>query len=102
MLKENKNPSFAGLMTFVLGFLLFAVPCASAQNKSAPSEQERYKHAADYSKKFRGLSFLIIKGDKVVFEEYQNGHTAETPWMLASGTKSFAAYWQSPRTKTNF
>jgi CubicO group peptidase (beta-lactamase class C family) len=31
-----------------------------------------------------------MKGGKVVFEEYQNGHQADTPWPLASGTKSFS------------
>ena len=31
-----------------------------------------------------------MKGDRTVFEEYQNGHNAETPWILASGTKSFS------------
>ena len=31
----------------------------------------------------------MIKGDKIVFEDYQNGSTANTPNFLASGTKSF-------------
>lgn len=52
-------------------------------------EQARYQLAANYSRDFRGLSILVMKGDKVVFEQYDNGHNAEMPHMLASGTKSF-------------
>ncbi len=63
---------------------------ADAQSKPAITEADRYKLAAEYSREFRGLSVLIMKGDKVVFEEYQNGHSADKPWMLASGTKSFS------------
>lgn len=73
--------------------LLFAIAlqsgAATAQNRQLP-EQERYRLAADYSRKFRGLSVLVIKGDKIVFEEYQNGFTANDSHQLASGTKSFS------------
>lgn len=64
-----------------------------AQIRPAPAETKRnvgFQAAADYSRSTRGLAVLILKNDKVVFEEYQNGHSAETAWMLASGTKSFA------------
>lgn len=54
------------------------------------SETERYRLAADYSQQNRGVSVLVMKGDKIVFEEYQNGRTADQPWILASGTKSFS------------
>lgn len=63
---------------------------AYAQLKPAVTEAERFKLAAAYSNEFRGLSVLVLKGDKVVFEAYQNGHSSEKPWMLASGTKSFS------------
>lgn len=63
---------------------------ARAQTNPAAGEQQRYKLAAEYSERFRGLSVLVMKGDKIVFEEYQNGHSADRPWMLASGTKSFS------------
>jgi len=46
--------------------------------------------AADYSRASRGVSVLVMKGDKIVFEDYQNGHQADEPWLLASGTKSFS------------
>ncbi|NOT46867.1 MAG: serine hydrolase [Acidobacteria bacterium] len=71
--------------------IFFAAGCnARAQSKPVTGEMQRYKLAAAYSEQFRGLSVLVMKGDKVVFEEYQNGHSAERPWMLASGTKSFS------------
>lgn len=49
-----------------------------------------FKAGAEYSSNARGLSVLVMKGDKIIFEDYQNGHSAETPRMLASGTKSFS------------
>lgn len=62
----------------------------SAQNSKTLTETERYKLAAQYSSENRGRAVLVMKGEKIVFEEYQNGHAAETAWFLASGTKSFA------------
>ncbi len=69
--------------------LLTLVSCTLAQN-ALISERQRFELAAEYSRESRGLSVLVLKGDKVVFEDYQNGHTADRPWMLASGTKSFS------------
>ncbi|MGH9900696.1 MAG: serine hydrolase domain-containing protein, partial [Pyrinomonadaceae bacterium] len=56
----------------------------------ANTERARYESAADYSERTRGLSVLVMKGGRAVFEQYQNGHAADTPHMLASGTKSFS------------
>lgn len=61
-----------------------------AQSTAARAEQQRFRLAADYSRENRGLSVVVLKGDKIVFEEYQNGHSADRPWILASGTKSFS------------
>ncbi|MGH9947705.1 MAG: serine hydrolase domain-containing protein [Pyrinomonadaceae bacterium] len=73
-------------------FLLFGLLAliSIAQTAKKPTADSPFNAAAAYSSKFRGLSVLVMKGDKVVFEEYQNGHSSETPWMLASGTKSFS------------
>lgn len=71
-----------------LSAILFSDCAMYAQSK--PQIIDNYGLAAEYSKEFRGLSVLVMKGDKVVFEEYQNGHSAETAHMLASGTKSFS------------
>lgn len=71
-----------------LFLLVFLVNCSSHAQTKAVSNS--YSLAADYSRQYRGLSVLIMKGGKIVFEEYQNGHSADAPWMLASGTKSFS------------
>lgn len=75
-------------------FITFAIVIAAATSCFAQTtsltEDQRFKLAADYSREHRGLSVLVMKGDKIVFEDYQNGHHADEPWMLASGTKSFS------------
>lgn len=68
--------------------VIFTVSNSFAQKTL--SETERYKLAADYSRQNRGVSVLVMKDDKIVFEEYQNGRSADQPWILASGTKSFS------------
>ena len=78
--------SFAIILTLVA-----LLGCRVNAQKSGPlSETDRFRLAADYSRDHRGLSVLVMRGDKVIFEDYQNGHTADTPWILASGTKSFS------------
>lgn len=74
---------------YALFFALISLGC-SVGAQTSDSKPSPYRSAADYSREARGLSILVMKGDKVVFEEYHNGHDAESPWMLASGTKSFA------------
>ena len=86
----NKTLSFIALVAFIGGAVFANVSCVSAQNKVTTGEQERYRLAADYSKQFRGLSVLIMKGSKIVYEEYQNGFQADDAHQLASGTKSFS------------
>jgi CubicO group peptidase (beta-lactamase class C family) len=78
-------------LLFAIIFLIFLGGCsAKAQNKVVLTEQERFRLAADYSKSTRGVSVLVMKGDKIIFEEYQNGHESDEAWFLASGTKSFS------------
>jgi CubicO group peptidase (beta-lactamase class C family) len=79
--------------------LLAGVPGAWAQApaKAAPTataapdagELARFNKAADYSAKLDGHAVLIQRGGRVIFERYDNGHTADRPHPLASGTKSF-------------
>ena len=72
-------------------FVISSFGCRTFAQTAKPStEAERFKLAAEYSSQNRGVSVLVMKGDKVVFEDYQNGHEATAPWMLASGTKSFS------------
>ncbi len=71
---------------------LNAAPSNAQPNITTPliaKEQDRFHLAAEYSRQYKGLSVLIMKGGQVVFEEYQNGHDANKSHMLASGTKSF-------------
>lgn len=69
--------------------VLISVGAAAAQTKPALTEKQRFELASAYSQSNKGVSVLVIKGDKIVFEDYQNGNTATTPNFLASGTKSF-------------
>jgi len=91
-----KKQICAILSAFVLLFSIYSnISFAQKYTTSKSSETAKvtdanFKLATDYSKQMRGLSVLVMKGDKIIFEEYQNGHTAETAHMLASGTKSFS------------
>jgi CubicO group peptidase (beta-lactamase class C family) len=78
---------FAGL---VISLACLSACSVSAQQENASADGWKFRPAADYSRDTRGLSVLVMKGGKIVFEEYQNGHSAERSWMLASGTKSFS------------
>lgn len=54
-----------------------------------PDEMSRYRAAADYSVANGGEAVLVLRGQTIVFEEYDRGWTAERPHHLYSGTKSF-------------
>lgn len=69
--------------------IFVCVASVAAQIKPAQTEKQRFDLAAAYSRANKGVSVLVMKGDKIIFEDYQNGATANTPNFLASGTKSF-------------
>lgn len=48
-----------------------------------------FRAAAAYSAQRRGVSMLVLRGGRVVFEDYPNEGAPERAWELASGTKSF-------------
>ncbi len=77
---------------FLVIFLLYPLAVFQACSALAqkPASKSNYELAANYSAEARGLSMVVMKGDKIVFEQYQNGHSANTPHLLASGTKSFS------------
>jgi CubicO group peptidase (beta-lactamase class C family) len=79
------------LRSLVLPLVIILLVSIFAPGQTGPklTEKQRFELAAEYSRRTRGLSVLVIKGDAVVFEEYQNGHAAGEPWVLFSGTKSF-------------
>lgn len=75
-------------LIFVTAFLQLATGSLLAQT-NVQTEKQRFELAAAYSRDNRGVSVLVMKGDKIVFEEYQNGRTSDQANILASGTKSF-------------
>jgi CubicO group peptidase (beta-lactamase class C family) len=62
--------------------LLVAAPAGQSLDAEA---------AAAYSDKHGGLAVLVYRDGELEFERYQNGHTADEPQHLFSGTKSFAS-----------
>lgn len=80
------------LITFLMAALMItqSAELSTSNPTQITAGQEQYKRAADYSAQYRGLSLLVMKNGKVVFEQYNNGHSAQTEHMLASGTKSFS------------
>lgn len=55
-----------------------------------PFTADSLRSAADYLKDRNGHAMLVYYRDKLVFEEYFNGWSADKPHRLASGTKSFS------------
>ncbi|WP_164929310.1 serine hydrolase domain-containing protein [Gloeobacter violaceus] len=62
-----------------------APPAALAQ-----AVQTDYRRAADYAAAYGGVGLLVIRGERIVYEQFAPGRSADTPHLLASGTKSFA------------
>ena len=48
-----------------------------------------FRAAADYSAAHDGVSFLVMQGGEIIFEDYANGGGRDVAWITASGTKSF-------------
>lgn len=55
----------------------------------APIDAERYRAAAEYSRKHAGLALLVIKDNTILFEETENGFERDRAHHLWSGTKTF-------------
>ena len=56
----------------------------------APDALARYRLASDYSRTRGGVALVVVDGDKVVFEDDENGARGDDPRHVFSGTKSFA------------
>jgi CubicO group peptidase (beta-lactamase class C family) len=50
---------------------------------------EQFRASADYSARHNGHAVLVMVDGKIVFERYDNGHSADQPHNLYSGTKTF-------------
>ncbi len=56
----------------------------------APALASADEHAAAaYNARLGGVSFIVLRDGKTVFEDYPNGGAPDKGWELASGTKSF-------------
>lgn len=64
-------------------------PSLKTQEDGGEFKIENCKAAAAYNTANNGISLLVMKDDKIVFEDYPNGGAADKPYELASGTKSF-------------
>ena len=76
------------LLLFVTSLLAGTV--AHSQTVTNLTDKQKYGLAAEYSRSHNGVAVLVMKGDKIVFEDYATDDAADTPWFLASGTKSFS------------
>jgi len=90
-MNRKNNSSCIAMRNVILSLAVVIVAsCLTAYSKPVNSNTERFKLAAEYSRQHRGLSMLVVENNKVVFEDYQNGHSADQSHRLASGTKSFS------------
>jgi len=78
----DRSVSLAELKAFMEG----AKP---APGKAGP-RSGAFGKAADYLEGKNGHALLVYHRDKLIFEEYFNGWSADKPHRLASGTKSFS------------
>ncbi len=79
---------FAG--TYCVALCTPSGPDSMARSDLSAEELAGYRQAAAYSRAHRGLSMLIMKDGRIVFEDYPMGHPANEAHNLASGTKSFS------------
>jgi CubicO group peptidase (beta-lactamase class C family) len=56
---------------------------------NAHAGEPQWRAAAAYSAARRGVSMIVLKAGRVMFEDYPNGGKQDSAWELASGTKSF-------------
>lgn len=70
-------------------FTLLLVLCSFAAAQGSSSPKLDYDAASKYSREHRGVAVVVMKGDKIVFENYAMNGAADLPWVLASGSKSF-------------
>lgn len=69
--------------------LILIAQSLSAVGPISPPADSAMAAAADCSRAKRGRSVVVMFEGKVIFEQYDNGGTADQPQILASGSKSF-------------
>ncbi len=83
------NVQLHRVVSLLLASCLAIVGTTAAHAAPAP-DIAAYQAAALYSARQNGDAMLVLKGDQIVFETYQNGYDASKPHVLASATKSFS------------
>ena len=86
-ISRRKSPGI-GALTIILALVFNGSFLGSI---AETFQQVNLRAAADYSRERLGLSFLAIQNGKIVFEEYQNGNSADSRQKIYSGTKGFWA-----------
>ncbi len=74
----------------LLLILLLLSAFSLVYSQSSRKDDSAFRAAAEYSRDHRGVAMVVMKGDKIVFEDYSSVGSRDLPWMLASGTKSFS------------
>ncbi|MFP6584843.1 MAG: serine hydrolase [Candidatus Hydrogenedentota bacterium] len=90
-LRRHLHTPMVVTLIMLIGFG-FAQGVYANEEEEVPSitiTQENCELASSYSEGSDGLSLLVMINDQVIYEEYHNGHGADTIHRLASGTKSF-------------
>jgi len=77
------------ISVFIIFFLLVNSVLLMSTAKDSSLASFNFQSAANYSKAMGGYSMLVLEGDRIVFEEYHNGCSADTPVHMHSATKGF-------------
>jgi len=99
----TKHPSFALAFAFTLVAALAARALALPEDVAgpagllpdgggwdpAPRDPQHYRAAAEYSRKHKGLAFLVVKDNTILFEDTENGFEQDRAHHVWSGTKTF-------------
>jgi CubicO group peptidase (beta-lactamase class C family) len=73
-------------------FGLSAASLVAARPRTGRAEEwnaAQMRAAAQYSAAHTGVAMLVMKGGRVIFEDYPNGHSAREMHKIYSGTKGF-------------
>jgi len=76
----------------ILIFGVFISSCNSINNINSINSKEEiiaYQKAAKYSRAHRGLSLVVMRDGKIIFEDYPGVNSANDVHNIYSGTKSF-------------
>jgi CubicO group peptidase (beta-lactamase class C family) len=66
---------------------IFAAP--AILTRAARAQGGYARRAAAYNREHRGISMLVMRAGRIVFEDYPSGGAADRAHETASGTKSF-------------